>query len=149
MKSYNRNKRRITKAKTKKIGGASMNSVMDFSKLPSDSTIALNPYSPDIERSPYVENSRNITGGKRKIRKTKKLRKMRKLRKMLKRGGGIFTSSPLVEDPLIGSRYNNSLPMAFGSTMGGTYIKNELTGEGNLGGPKMTYDVNGPSKIIV
>ena len=116
-------------------GGAVFNSPMDFAKQPPGTLDPLNLYSRDVSHGPYHMSSRLI-GGRKRRNQTKKIR------------GGSFLSDPLNQSPL-GSNSNSNAVFSFGTTSGGKWLANELSGVGNRGGPITTYNQNGPTPPLV
>ena len=127
-------KRALRKSKRGSIlrGGAVFNSPMDFAKVSGGTDNALNTYMKDVSNGPYHTSSRLFLGGKRRNKGSRRAI----------RGGGGFSADPLNQ---LGGSQSNAV-FAFGTSAGGNWMVNELTGIGNNnGGGAIPYNQNGPT----
>jgi len=150
-------KRRATMRRKKMTGGTSFNQSTCFSSMPRTSFYDHNTFSGDPSRSPFHQDMRSMTGGRKRItgkskrnvksRRSKTMGRFRRtkiLRRFPKRqmgGGSIFSS-----DPLLGTKGMSS-PVLAGGTSGGTSsnLTTLLSGGRVETGPPVPYTPNIPS----
>lgn len=135
-------KRNRSKRKLRKItGGASFNSLMDFSAIPKDDYYTMRNEANNPAMPPYPMDTRLLTGGNRRTKRSYKMRRTdKKKRNKSKRytrlqKGGVNLSNY----SMLGSSTNNDV-IAFNSTAGTGTIANSINGNPNNGSPlPMTY----------
>ena len=131
-------KRHRSKRKLRKItGGASFNSVMDFSAIPKTDYYTKRDEANNPAMPPYPVDARLLTGGKRrtKMRRTYKKKRNKSKRYIRLQKGGVNLSNY----SMLGSSTNSDV-IAFNSSAGAGTIANSINGNPNNGSPlPMTY----------